>query len=158
MRLLMLLALLPAFSADTRIPLDPLPNASVGRVAGTDAFVAVSRDGGRVRVYVCDGTLRRDASVSVWFRGRAGAKTLRAGGHRLTLDRDHGTFDGRRFRLRPASMPAGLFQGEQTGTTATWIVLADRSKRGTMIPTRPPRCRFVLVTSATGQQQWVSVC
>jgi hypothetical protein len=152
MRLLLALALL--FSGEeTRIPLDPLPNASVARVQGTGAFVALSREGGKLRVYVCDGTLRRDAKVSVWFRGRAGARTL-------TLDArgTAGTFDGHAFRLRDAPSHAGLFQGRRGGTTATWIVLADRAKRGTFVPTRPPKCRLVLVTGPGGQQQWVSVC
>jgi hypothetical protein len=140
------------------VPLEPLPDVRVGRVAGTQAFIAVSREGARVRVYVCDGTLRRDATVSVWFRGRATARTLRSGAHRLVLDGDSGRFDGRRFTLRRAPAPAGLFQGTSEGTTATWIVLPDRAKRGTFIPTRPPKCRFVLVTGPNGQQQWVAVC
>ena len=158
MRLLLLLTLLAGPPAELRIPLDPLPQASVGRVAGTGAFVAVSREGGRLRVYVCDGTLKRDARTSVWFRGRAGARTLRSGGHTLTLDGNRGRFDGRPFTLRRAQAPAGLFQGTTDGTTATWIVLPDRAKRGTFVPTRPPKCRVVLVTNSSGQQQWVSVC
>jgi hypothetical protein len=158
MRLLLLLALLAGPPAELRVPLEPFPNVSVGRVSGTSAFVAVSREGGKLRVYVCDGTLRRDATVSVWFRGRAGARTLHAGGHTLTLDGDRGRFDGRPFTLRRAKAPSGLFQGTAKGTTATWIVLGDRRKRGAFVPTRPPKCRFVLVTNSSGQQQWVSVC
>jgi hypothetical protein len=41
---------------------------------------------------------------------------------------------------------------------ARWVVLADGSVRGTFVLTRPPKCRFVLVTSSNGTQQWVSVC
>ena len=157
MRLLLLLALLPAFTADTtRTPLDPLPNASVGRVAGTGAFVAVSRERGRVRVYVCDGTLQRDAKIAAWFRGREG--TLRAAGHTLTLRGNRGTFDGRPFTLRRAKAPAGLLQGSAGGIATTWIVRADGSKRGNFVPTRPPRCRIVVVTSSSGQSQYVTVC
>ena len=158
MRLLLALALLAGPPDELRVPLEPLPNVRVGRVAGTQAFIAVSREGSRVRVYVCDGTLRRDATVSVWFRGRAKARTYRSGEHTLRFDGNRGRFDGRRFRLRRAPAPAGLFQGTREGTTATWIVLPDRGKRGTLIPTRPPKCRFVLVSGPNGQQQWVSVC
>jgi hypothetical protein len=159
MRLLLAFALL--FAGDpTRIELEPLPRASVAAVQGTGAFVAVSREGQKLRVYVCDGTLRRDAKVSVWFSGRAGARTLRSGGHTLKLDADGaaGSFDGHAFRLRAARFPAGLFEGRRGGTTTTWIVLSDRRKRGTFVPTRPPKCRFVLVSGPNGQQQWVSVC
>ena len=158
MRSLLLLALLAGPPGELRVPLEPLPNARVGRVAGTEAFVAVSRQGSRIRVYVCDGTLRRDATVSVWFRGRAKERTYRSGAHTLRLEGDRGRFDGHGFTLRRAPAPAGLFQGTSEGTTATWIVMPDRGKRGTFVPTRPPKCRFVLVTGPNGQQQWVSVC
>jgi hypothetical protein len=158
MRLLLALALLAGPSDELRVPLDPLPNVRVGRVAGTQAFIAVSREGSRVRVYVCDGTLRRDASVSVWFRGPHERARFRSGGHTLTLEGNRGRFDGHRFTLRRAPAPAGLFQGTRKGTTATWIVSPDRGKRGTFIPTRPPKCRFVLVSGPNGQQQWVTVC
>jgi hypothetical protein len=30
--------------------------------------------------------------------------------------------------------------------------------RGTFVSPRPPKCRVVLVTSPSGQQQWVSLC
>src|SRR4249919_2963772 len=50
------LVMAPTASADTtRIPLAPVPHASVGRVASTGAFIAVSRERGKLRVYVCDG-------------------------------------------------------------------------------------------------------
>jgi hypothetical protein len=147
-------------AAETRIPLKPLPNVSVGRVDGTQAFIALSVEGGKLRVYVCDGTLRRDPTVSAWFRGRADARELRAGGHTLTIDPGGktGSFDGHAFTLRPATSPSGLFQGRRDGTEATWIVLQGMQKRGTFIPTRPPKCRFVLVTGPNGTQQWVNVC
>jgi hypothetical protein len=64
-----------------------------------------------------------------------------------------GRLDGHRFTVQPATGPAGLV--EPNG--ARWVVLADGSIRGAMISTRKP-CRFVLVTGANGQQQWVSVC
>jgi hypothetical protein len=157
-----------AASARTRIPLEPLPGAHVGRVAGTRAFVAVSLHHGKLRVYVCDATLRRDPSISTWFRHRwHGRKALTLRSHRHTLRIDvvgaDGTISGRldgthAFRTRPADAPAGLFKGQRRGLRATWIVLPGLGKRGTFIPTRPRKCRFVLVTGPNGSQQWVSVC
>jgi hypothetical protein len=156
----------PAYGT-TRIPLSPLPDASVGRVDGTRAFIAVSVRGDRLRVYVCDGTLRRDATISVWFKRRWDGRspiTIRRGGHVLHIDRVRGgriagTLDGtHRFRVRPAKTPAGLFRGHKRALSTTWIVLPGRAKRGTFVPTRPRKCRLVLVSGANGQSQWVSVC
>src|ERR1700754_1382227 len=90
--------------AAERGPLRELPNASVGTVHGTQAFVGLSVDGGRVRAYVCDGTLRRDPTISQWFSGRwdgRGAVVLRAGGHVLRLAAGGGSFDGHAFSVRP---------------------------------------------------------
>lgn len=164
--LLLAAVLVPSVVAATRIPLKPLPATSVGRVDGTRAFVAVSFKDGRLRVYVCDGTLKRDPSISTWFRhawdGRR-AITLRAGGHTLELGavgpgrRMAGRLDGHAFRVRSARSPAGLFRGSGGGIRATWIVLPRRAKRGAMIPTRKP-CRFVLVSGPNGTQQWVQIC
>ena len=157
------LAVAPAVSASarTRIELDPLPETSVGRISGTRAFIGVSLHGDRLRVYACDGTLKRDPTISVWFRSRwdaQGPVVLRHGGHTLRLRPDlGGRLDGHRFHTRRAFMPAGLFRGHRKRVRATWIVLRNGNKRGTMVSTRKP-CRFVLVTGANGQQQWVSVC
>ena len=162
------LLLLPAASeASTRIPLEPLPDTSVGRVDGSRAFIAFSVKGGKLRVYVCDGTLKRDATISTWFRHRwdgRRALTLRSGGHTLEIDavrrdgRISGRLDGTRFRARPASGKAGLFKGRTKRLQTTWIVLADRAKRGTFVPTRPPKCRVVVVSGPGGQSQNVLVC
>jgi hypothetical protein len=38
------------------------------------------------------------------------------------------------------------------------IALSERSMRGTLVPTRPPKRRVVLVTSSNGQQQYVTTC
>jgi hypothetical protein len=155
-----LLTAAPAAASPIRIPLEPLPQTSVGRVDGTRAFIAASLHGDRLRVYVCDGTPRRDPTISTWFRHRwdGRALTLHSGGHTLRIRPSlRGRFDGHAFRLRRATMPAGLFRGRHQRVRATWIVLASRKKRGTMVSTRKP-CRFVLVTGANGQQQWVSVC
>ena len=150
-----------------RIPLEPLPETSVGRVGGTGAFVAFSVKDGKLHAYVCDGTLKRDATISTWFRHRwdgRRALTIRAGGHTLKIDarrragRISGRLDGKRFSAQAAQHPAGLFKGRDDRLQATWIVLPSRAKRGAFIPTRPPKCRVVLVTSSSGQQQWVTVC
>jgi hypothetical protein len=166
MRLLLALATLlvvaPSASASIRIPLKPLPETSVGRVAGTQAFIGISLRGDRLRAYVCDGTLKRDPTLSVWFRSRwdgRGPLTLRRGGHTLRVTRSlRGRLDGHRFRTRRVDAPAGLLHGRHRQLRTTWVVLRSGAKRGTFIPTRPPKCRFVLVTGPNGQQQWVSVC
>jgi hypothetical protein len=165
--LLLVSVLLPASpAAAARIPLKPVPETSVGRVESTRAFVAVSVHRGKLRVYVCDGTLKRNATISTWFRHRwdgRRALTLRRGGHTLRLDprsedgRITGRLDGHAFRVERASRPAGLFRGHSDHVRATWIVLPSLEKRGTMVSTRKP-CRFVLITGPNGQQQWVSVC
>jgi hypothetical protein len=154
----------PAAAAEAdRIPLSPLPNVRVGPVHGTRAFIALSLDRGRLRAYVCDGTLRRAPAIAKWFRGRwDGGSPLRLRGLRIDgVDgggRVTGRVGGHAFSARPATMPAGLFDGRRHGIRATWIALSERRLRGNFVPTRPPRCRFVLVTSSTGQQQWVTVC
>ena len=79
-------------------------------------------------------------------------------GIELRIDRVHadGRVSGRphAFSVRPAKGPAGLYDGTDSSRRfrATWIVLADRSVRGTMVPTRPPRrvCRVVTVALADG--------
>jgi hypothetical protein len=55
------------------------PNTFVGRVAGTNAFVAVVVDNGEALAYVCD-----DHSISTWLRGPIN-------GNGLTLAGDKGT-------------------------------------------------------------------
>jgi hypothetical protein len=154
-------------SREIRIPLKPLPDVSVGRVEGTRAFVAVSVHGHRLRVYVCDGTRRRDPTISVWFGRRWDGRSpvrLRRNGHTLSIDavgadgRITGRLDGTHaFTADPADAPAGLFKGHRGRRRETWIVLPGLQKRGTMIPTRKA-CRFVLVTGPNGTQQWVSIC
>jgi hypothetical protein len=158
----LLAAPIASAAARTRIPLEPLPETSVGRVAGTRAFIAISLRGDRLRAYVCDGTLERDPTISTWFRSRWVGRTpltLRRGGHTLRVTPGlRGRLDGHRFRTRAVDAPAGLFRGRHKRLRTTWIVLRNGHKRGTFVPTRPPKCRFVLVTSSNGQQQWVTVC
>jgi hypothetical protein len=151
-----------AAAADVRIPLSPLPETSVGRVDGTRAFIGVSLRGDRLRAYVCDGTLRRDPTISVWFRSRWDGRAplvLRRGAHTLRITPSlRGRLDGHRFRTRSVDAPAGLFRGHRKQLRTTWIVLRSGHKRGAFVPTRPPKCRFVLVSGPNGQQQWVTVC
>ncbi len=163
-----LLGLVLASSAlAARGPLKALPNASVGKVDGTRAFVALSVTHGRVRAYVCDGTLRRDPTISQWFKGRwdgRSAVALSAGGLRLRVDAGGRTGEliqdgtSNTFRLRPVEAPAGLFERTKAPLRSSWIVMPNRSKRGNFVPTRPPRCRLILVTSSSGQAQWVTIC
>lgn len=158
-------ALVPA--AELELALEPLPDPRVGQVQGSRAFVALSLDGTRLRVYVCDGTLKRDPSISAWFGGTWDGHspvTLAAGKRRLRIERVdadgtvRGTLGSRAFVLKRAAHPAGLFDGRRGRTRVTWIVHRDGRMRGTFVPTRPPKCRVVLVTNSSGQQQWVSVC
>ena len=148
-------------AADVRIPLRPVPETSVGRVDGTRAFIGVSLRGDRLRAYVCDGTLKRDPTISVWFRSRWDSRAplvLHRGGHTLRITPAlRGRLDGHRFRARRVDAPAGLFRGRHKRLRTTWIVLRNGHKRGTFVPTRP-KCRFVLVSGPNGQPQWVSVC
>jgi hypothetical protein len=154
-----------------RLTLDPLPNVRVGRVDGTRAFIGVSLDGGRLRVYVCDGTLKHKPTIKQWFRGRWDGQsplTLTADGVELHIDAVavDGTVTGRlvlrdgehAFTTRSRPAPAGLYHRLRDGKGATWILLSKRSMRGTFVPTRPKKCRAVLVTNSNGTQQLVTVC
>ena len=127
-------------------PVTELPNASVGRVEGTRAFIALSVSGDRVRVYVCDGTPTRRATVSQWFKGRWDGRSplrLRAGGHVLRIESARtGQFDGKRFRVRPATGAAGVFERTKQPLAGAWIALDERRVRGTFVPTRPPKRCF----------------
>jgi hypothetical protein len=165
--LLLAAALVPV--ADRPLPLVQLPDAHVGKVRGSDAFVAFSLDRGRLRAYVCDGTLRSDPTIATWFHGHWDGRrgvTLVRGGHTLRIDgvdgegRVVGSIDAYTFKAAQADMPAGLFHGRdrKSGIETTWIVLPDGRKRGTFVPLRPPKCRVVLVTGADGTTRWVTTC
>ena len=153
--------ILPLLLAAVTVPLTPLPDARVGEVQGTRAFVAVSVDHGRVRVYVCDGTLKRDPTIATWFKGRwdgRGPLTLKAGGHTLRLRGSKGSVDGHAFRLRRAKAPAGLWDGRRGKFRATWIVLSPKRMRGTFVNPRPPKCRVIAVTGPNGDVRYVTSC
>ena len=155
----------------TAAPAEPLkmkalPDAQVGRVDGTRAYIATSFDGERLRVYVCDGTKRRKATISQWFKARwdgGTPLTLISGGIELKIDPVHP--DGRitgsltalsgahAFAVEPATGPAGLYDGKDSRMRSTWIMQADGSVRGAMACTRTPRrrCRVVTVTLTNGE-------
>lgn len=162
----------PARESDKAPPLrmKAVPDSQVGQVAGTRAYIAVSYDGERLRVYVCDGTRKRKATISQWFKARWDGLTpltLVRNGIELTLNpvgadgRITGeltAFSGpHAFAVEPSSGPAGLYDGTdgrgRDSVRSTWIVLADGSVRGAMVCPRPPRrkCRVVTVTMTNGQ-------
>jgi hypothetical protein len=154
-----------------RLRLDPLPNVRVGRVDGTRAFIGVSVDGRRLRVYVCDGLLKRKPKIKQWFRGRWDGQsplTLKAGELELHIDSvaPDGTVTGRlvlpsgehAFGARTRPAPAGLYHRLRDGKGATWILLSEHSMRGTFVSPRPRKCRAVLITNSNGAQQLVTVC
>jgi hypothetical protein len=147
------------------LKLNSVPHSRVGRVDGTRAHIAVSFDGRRVRVYVCDGTPKRRATISQWLKARWNGLEpimLVSDGVEVRLDPVHPegritgaltAFSGpHTFAVEPASGPAGLYDGKDRRIRDTWIVLPDGSLRGNMACLRPPRtrCRMVTVTLANG--------
>jgi hypothetical protein len=109
-------------------------DTSVGRVQGTEAFIALRYDGRRLQAYAGDGSARRPATISGWFEagwdGR-GPVTMISDDLRLRVTRMHadgrisGRLDGHRFTADPATGPAGLF--DRAGRRS--VVLADGSVR-----------------------------
>jgi hypothetical protein len=60
---------------ETRSNLVEIPGAYVGRVQGTDTFIAVllpDAQTGQLKVYACDGQPGRDVTVDQWFTGSLG--------------------------------------------------------------------------------------
>ena len=158
---LILAVVITALAAAGTAVAKPSRTVAVSKVQGTEAYVAVTYDGHRLRAYACNGSARRLPTISTWFEAPWDGRSpiaVTAGGHTLRMDGPlSGRLDGHRFRLDRASGPGGLYEQVSGTTTETSIVLNNGEIRGTMIPTRKP-CRFVLVTSSSGQQQWVQVC
>lgn len=122
----------------------------VGRVAGSDALLALLSNGEQVAGYLCDGE-----QVSVWLQ----AREVTAGGARLVGrdGTDYGTvtvtdtsatgtviLDGveHSFTLEPATGEAGLYRGfadlgEGESVEVGWIVLNDGAQTGA-VATRTP--------------------
>jgi hypothetical protein len=108
----------------------------VGKVNGTEAFLAVSYDGERLRAYASDGSARRLPTISKWFKtGWDGRSPISAAG--LSIDRVlvrdgriRGRLHGHRFTLEPATGPAGLYDRTRWNLRRTSVVLPDGSVRG----------------------------
>jgi hypothetical protein len=84
----------------------PSRTVAVGKVQGTEAYLAVTYDGHRLRAYACDGSARRLPTTSAWFQapwdGRS-PMTVVSHGHTLKLDGPmSGRLDGLRFELERA--------------------------------------------------------
>jgi len=77
----------PPSSAIER-PLERVDGAAVGRVEGSEMFIAVLDDGTNVRAYLCNGTVD-EGTLDLWFDGswdRSGpVTTLRAAKLALTI-------------------------------------------------------------------------
>jgi hypothetical protein len=157
---------LPAGPQAEPLRMKAVPHTQVGTVDGTRAFIAVSFDGRRVRVYVCDGTRKRRATISQWLTARWDGRTpIALARNGIEVQLDPAAADGRitgrltgfsgphPFTVEPAVGPAGLYDGKDDGLRSTWIVLGDGSLRGAMACQRPPRrrCRVVTVTMTNGE-------
>jgi hypothetical protein len=127
-----------------------ITGAWVGKVQGTDAFVALASNGHEVLAYVCDGK-----DISQWFHGVAGERYVNLGDGsvrfkqsgakldaRLQTNVTTGTFtgvDGKRldFTATRARGDAGLYRLEQTADgrkwVAGWVVLNDGKLRGARV-------------------------
>jgi hypothetical protein len=113
----------------------------VGRVEGSDAYIALVSDGERVGGYLCDGQ-----GVSHWLAptaveyGRAELRSRQGevlGTATVTDDRASGQvrLGGRTFAFGAvlATGSAGLYRAEAPGRAlAGWVVLDDASQRGSV--------------------------
>ena len=122
--------------------------AFVGKVDGTDAYVALVSDGSRVLGYVCDAKkLSRWIDVSTIREGTAALATRTGddlGEAMISGDRASGTItidgESRAFSAVPASGEAGLYRAARIDrkdgkltkgeAEAGWIVLPDGTQRG----------------------------
>ena len=147
---LLIAALALAASANAK----PSRTVAVGKVQGTEAYLAVTYDGHHLRAYACNGSARRLPTISAWFEARWDGHspiTVTVGGHTLRMDGPvSGQLDGHRFALDPASGAGGLYEQTSGTSTETSVVLDNGEIRGVMIPTRPPK-RCVRVTLAGGE-------
>ena len=122
----------------------PKAGSYVGKVAGTDAYIALVTKGGKVAGYVCDG-----AKVSVWLPAAsvsghaatlANRRGARAGTARWSGSAASGTvsIDGvaHAFSATLATGDAGLYRavhgtpGQAGAVEVGWVVLADGTQRG----------------------------
>jgi hypothetical protein len=129
---LILAVLIAALAAGSAVA-KPSRTVAVGKVGGTEAFLAVTYDGHRLRAYACNGSARRLPTISAWFEAPWDGRrpvTVVSGGHTLRIDGPlSGRLDGHRFTLEPASGPAGLYEQTSGTTTERSVVLADGAIR-----------------------------
>jgi hypothetical protein len=121
----------------------PARTVAVGKVQGTEAYLAVTYDGHRLRAYACNGSARRLPTISAWFEAPWDGRSpiaVTVGGHTLRLDGPlSGRLDGHRFTLDRASGPGGLYEQVSGTTSETSVVLNNGEIRGAMASTRPRR-------------------
>lgn len=123
----------------------PKRGTFVGKVSGTNAYIALTTEGGKLGGYICD-----SKQVSVWLgasdlSGSSGELVSRVGKQlgeaRFAEDSASGKveIDGKThsFRAEPASGNAGLYRGAVDGKyavvgnlEAAWVVLPDGTQRG----------------------------
>ena len=140
-----------------------VPDAYVGRVTDTEAFIAVTFNDGIVRAYLCDGE-DTENGVSQWFQGSwdgTSEVTLTGGPFQLTLRRDGDgitghleTAEGERLPLR-ASLPTtdedGLYATQEFDPASGEVraqghtIVLGAAERGAFIPV-VTRCRRVRKT------------
>jgi hypothetical protein len=123
-----------------------LSGAWVGKVDGTDAYIAIASNGEEVMAYICDGK-----TITQWYRGQAttGGLDLAAGSAKLqaqlTVDAANGSItlaDGESFNFQAtrAAGDAGLYRLEETVDdetwTAGWVVLNDGQLRGLRVSSK----------------------
>ena len=122
---LTLAVLVTALAAAGTAAAKPSRTVTAGKVQGTEAYLAVTYDGHRLRAHACNGSARRLPTTSAWFGapwdGRSPI-TVTGGGHTLRLDGPAGgRLDGQRFALEPG----GLYVQTSGTTTETSIVLRN---------------------------------
>ena len=114
----------------------------VGRVRGSDAFIAVVTDGSRAVAYLCDGKFVGQRFEGTVERGRI--ELASRDGERLVATLTPGAVRGSvrlargkplAFRAVRAKGPAGYYRAARkvggSTVTAGWVVLANGDQRGT---------------------------
>jgi hypothetical protein len=108
-------------------PPERVEGAAVGRIEGTENFIAVVEEDGEVRAYLCNGTFaNQETLTAVWFRGAwdgEASATLTASGMTLSIERTEDgyrgeltTRDGKHFEFaagEPDDEAAGLYRVEE---------------------------------------------
>lgn len=123
---------------------EPVSGTFVGRLAGTDAYVAVVAGKENVVAYVCDGAER----VGEAFVGRRSGDTFagRQGGARINVELSNAGARGQvtlpgaksgRFSATKAKGEAGFYRKvtrlDGRELRLAWVVLADGSQRGALV-------------------------